>query len=409
MTKAASGQGWRGVCKARTLMGMALGMALGLGAAQPAWALDAPLAADAHLNSGQPDINFGANASINVGGGSTGLMRFDLSTLPAGTAASEVVKATLVLYVNRVNTPGSIELQTVNSAWSESTVTFNTAPTLAGAGTGPTVIVPAVGQFMTVDVTNTVKSWVTTPASNFGLAVTPALVSAGTAVLFDSKENTNASHLARLDITLADQGPVGPAGPTGPKGAKGAAGATGPAGATGATGPAGPQGPAGPMGLQGPAGTNGLPGATGPQGPQGIEGVQGPSGILQVAGWSASPSTRILNTTSFVMLGGTTSAISVLGTKRFTVSGTASLIAGTTGAYLVDICVQDPAGIVSNPGNTYRQFNTTAAARVNIGVSKTFTVGTGSWVVGLCVRSSVASTSSSGADDWNSGFVIVSN
>jgi hypothetical protein len=114
------------------------------------------------------------------------------------------------------------------------------------------------GQFVTVDVTAQVKNWVTNPGANFGLALAPALGSETTAVFFDSKENTATGHLARLDLTLADQGPQGPAGSPGVAGAPGATGAQGlpglpgspgATGATGATGPSGPQGPDGPVNL----------------------------------------------------------------------------------------------------------------------------------------------------------------
>jgi len=71
--------------------GAALLAMLAAGSAQ---ALDAPLAADTHTSSALPANNFGALPTINVGGGATGLLRFDLGTLPAGTTAARLVKAT---------------------------------------------------------------------------------------------------------------------------------------------------------------------------------------------------------------------------------------------------------------------------------------------------------------------------
>ena len=116
------------------------------------------------------------------------------------------------------------------------------------------------------------------------------MTSLGTVAFFDSKENTATGHVARLDITLADQGPAGPGGAKGDTGATGLRGDAGPVGATGATGAKGAPGPtgatgamgasgaAGPPGLAGAIGPQGFGGATGPQGAQGVVGPQGPAG-----------------------------------------------------------------------------------------------------------------------------------
>ncbi|HYB49926.1 MAG TPA: hypothetical protein VED47_02340, partial [Burkholderiaceae bacterium] len=45
--------------------------------------------------------------------------------------------------------------------------------------------------------------WVTSPSTNDGLEITPALASPSTSVVFDSKENVNTSHEAELEILLA--------------------------------------------------------------------------------------------------------------------------------------------------------------------------------------------------------------
>ena len=219
----------------------------------PAQALDSPLAADTYVSSSNPMLNFGAQATLNVGGGATALVGFDLSTLPPGTTPAKLVKATLVLYVSRIGVAGAVEVQTALSGWAESTATANSSPSLSGAGSGPTVAIVVGAQYVSVDVTNQVKAWMN-GSPNYGFAVTTALSASGTVVFFDSKESTTTGHTARLDITLADQGPTGPAGAAGPTGAKGATGSSG----AGVPGPAGPQGP---TGAQGPAGATGATGA----------------------------------------------------------------------------------------------------------------------------------------------------
>ncbi|MDH4392442.1 MAG: DVUA0089 family protein [Aquabacterium sp.] len=225
-------------------------------AADPALALDAPLAADAHTNAALPDINFGALPTLNVGGGATALLRFDLGTLPAGTSAAKLVKATLVLHVNRVGSPGAVDLHPVNGKWAEPGVRAGNQPPLGG-NTLFGLPLPAAGQFLAVDVTAQVRSWISNPGTNLGWAVTPALSAPDTVAFFDSKENTATGNVARLDLTLSDQGPRGDAGAPGLPGVQGLKGDTGP------TGPRGDPGPPGPQGVPGPQG------AIGPQGPAG--------------------------------------------------------------------------------------------------------------------------------------------
>ena len=228
-------------------------------------ALDAPLLADSSISSAQPTLNLGALPTLTVGGGANALLQFDLGTLPAGTTPSKLVKATLLLWVNRVGTPGQLELLAITSPWTETGVTAASAPTHMGPGSGSLLPVNAGGQFVAVDVT----------------ALLPALLSPSTVAFLDSKENTTTGHQARLDLTLSDQGPAGPQGAQGPAGPKGPQGATGPQGAPGAMGPQGAPGTTGPQGA---------PGATGAQGPQGAQGAAGLSGASGVSGYSRQSS-----------------------------------------------------------------------------------------------------------------------
>ncbi|HEX3572142.1 MAG TPA: DNRLRE domain-containing protein [Acidobacteriaceae bacterium] len=249
--------------------------------------------ADAHVNSAMPALNSGAISNLNVGGGYTTLLQFDLSTLPVGTSAANVSRALLRLYANRVDAPGAVSIAPVTAAWGEYSVTYSSQPS-AGAAVG-SVSVNGAGVFIVVDVTSVVQGWITTPSGNNGLQ----LASAAAQVQFDSKENDLTAHPAELEIDLVNQGPAGvqgPAGasgaqgPTGPQGTNGSAGAQGPQGVAGAqgpigltgpvglTGPAGATGPAGPSGSPGPIGLTGAAGPAGQQGPQGQTGSTGPAG-----------------------------------------------------------------------------------------------------------------------------------
>ena len=162
--------------------------------------------ADAHVNSALPAVNSGAISNLNVGGGYTALLQFDLSTLPAGTTAAQVTRATLRLYCNRMDTAGLVSVQAVSGAWGESSVTYATLPSLGAAA--QVVQVGQAGAYVAVDVTALVQGWLTAPATNHGVALT-----AGTAVVqFDSKENDLTGHAPVLDVALASVGPAGPHG-----------------------------------------------------------------------------------------------------------------------------------------------------------------------------------------------------
>lgn len=180
-----------------------------------AMATDATIVADASVNAAHPNFNFGTLSNLYVSNGNTTLIRFDLSSLPTGTTAAQIGHATLRLYVNRVNASGNINLQPVTSAWDELAVTNATIPALGAASSSFSVT--GANQYAVIDVTTLVQGWLTTPGSNFGIA----LSSAGANVLFDSKENDETAHLAQLDITVASQGPIGPAGPAGAQGIQG--------------------------------------------------------------------------------------------------------------------------------------------------------------------------------------------
>lgn len=285
-----------------------------------AHATDVILTGDAHVSMTRSTTNFGPLANLYVGNGNTALLQFDLSALPAGLTASQISRASLTVFVNRVNSGGTVSLSPVTSAWSESAVTYATIPTIGAPVNGFTAAI--AGQYVTLDVTSLVQGWVTAPATNFGLALTSTVAN----VLLDSKENDETGHAASLDITITSMGAQGPQGIQGLTGAQGIQGIPGAAGATGAQGL---QGPVGPTGATGTAGTIGAvtnwsssvtyqvgqvvfcaacstsgssyvalaangnqdpptqtgvwqliarAGATGPQGIQGTQGIQGPIG-----------------------------------------------------------------------------------------------------------------------------------
>lgn len=222
------------------------------------YAAESAIVGDAFGLAGSPAVNFGSLPSLSVGGGATAYVQLSFAGIPSGAISANIEKAVLTIYVNKVNTAGAIDVRQIVSPWSENTVAFTNAP-LLGVNVATAVPINSAG-YVQIDVTNSVRDWVDTPSSNFGLAILASVAAPSTSVLLDSKENTLTSHPADISVTLVNQGPQGVPGP------QGAPGGRGPQGPQGLRGLVGPQGPIGP---QGPKGPQGSPGATGPQGPAG--------------------------------------------------------------------------------------------------------------------------------------------
>ena len=129
---------------------------------------------------------------------------FDLANnIPTGT---QIRYARLRLYLPKVTRAGGgLGIHQVMDSWDESLASAE--PTIANT---PLASLPSTGlgskRFISVDVTNIVQSWITSPASNEGLAITaiPGATTKLTAsVLVGSKEGAGSGYPAELDIEIA--------------------------------------------------------------------------------------------------------------------------------------------------------------------------------------------------------------
>jgi len=152
-----------------------------------------------------PTRVFGAATSINVRPGQNGYLQFDLSVLPPGATGSQVLKATLRLWVSRVMTSGTIEFAIPTADWSESTLDALNAPPFSLSEV-PSLDIPlsATRTYIEVDVTGLVQDWVDGTLENFGIAILPGLKTPN--IYFDSKEN---DHQPVIDVSLASPGSSG--------------------------------------------------------------------------------------------------------------------------------------------------------------------------------------------------------
>lgn len=80
---------------------------------------------DSYTNAATPTTNYGAKTLLDVDAATqTAYIQFDLSSIPSGASISQ---ATLKLYVNSVVTAGSFNVDYVNGAWAESTISASLA------------------------------------------------------------------------------------------------------------------------------------------------------------------------------------------------------------------------------------------------------------------------------------------
>ena len=129
---------------------------------------------DAFIHTVHPDMNFGDLVwlTINNAGTDHGLIEFDVSTVPSNATINS---ATLELLEDgncSFNT-NSIEVHTNEGPWSESSVTWNSAPTYGpllvtntGEGAG------SVCEWLVFDVTAIVQDWVDGTGTNYGFRIT---------------------------------------------------------------------------------------------------------------------------------------------------------------------------------------------------------------------------------------------
>jgi len=197
---------------------------------------------DSYTNTASPTKNFGTAATLNVESASqTAYIQFDFSSIPAGYTGANVAQASLKLYVNTVGTAGSFNVDYVDVAWTEKTITANLHPALGTTIVSSVPLIKSqVGDYVVINITSALAAWLNGDQANDGIAL---VANSPLNCSFDSKENAGTSHPPELDIVFLANGAQGPPGPQGP------AGPQGPQGVSGPIGPVGPQGPTGPAGI----------------------------------------------------------------------------------------------------------------------------------------------------------------
>lgn len=91
---------------------------------------------DVYVDMVDIDTNFGSNPNLvvqnvsisNRSGANQAYMNFSLTTLPNVINGTDIEKATLRIWVDKVNTPGLVKLHLVNASWDENLLTGATIP-----------------------------------------------------------------------------------------------------------------------------------------------------------------------------------------------------------------------------------------------------------------------------------------
>ena len=172
------------------------------------------LVSDAHTSVTSANGNFGTNPTLAVSANNHAYVKFDVAlTLPAGTRAEDVAKATVKFYVSKVTAAGRLDVFPVTAAWDEKTITANNAPSAGPlALTTPPIGKDAQGNYILIDITDLVKQWLGDGSGqnalpNYGIVLTPHPVDADTPQFadlnLDSKENSQTSHDGMLSVQLA--------------------------------------------------------------------------------------------------------------------------------------------------------------------------------------------------------------
>lgn len=192
-----------------------------------------PVAADAYTDRAFPSTNFGARESLLVSPTQKALVQFNLPPTPANASLH---RAVMTLFVNRVATPGTLEVSASRGRWTESAVTESNLPADARL---TAVTINTAQQFVEIDVTGAIRTVLRGDTTNNGFI----LAASAASFSFDSKESSATSQPPTLQLTWLYSGSTaGPAGPQGPAGVQGPAGPAGPQGPQGPAGPAGPPG-----------------------------------------------------------------------------------------------------------------------------------------------------------------------
>jgi hypothetical protein len=165
---------------------------------------------DTFISASDMRANVGNDKRLRISAHNEGLIRFDLSSIPANAVIN---KAELTLYVNggederdddcrdgdhEGNSIAPLKVHRVTAAWAEGTVTYKSFDQAFDPAVAATMTLSSRHTYKTVDLKPLVQSWVSGSKPNYGVAITTA----GRAhTLIASSEQNPVSQRPALKIT----------------------------------------------------------------------------------------------------------------------------------------------------------------------------------------------------------------
>ena len=147
----------------------------------------------------------GTATTLPVSAKSTAFISFDVGN--SGINPGAVTAARLVIFFPKVTKAGSLLLFANGSGFTEvfATPTIPTPTAGATIGSPIAVLVADSKNFFTIDVTSQVKSWLTTPATDFGFGISADSPTSTVNVTIGSKEGSGSGYPAVLEVDVNDQ------------------------------------------------------------------------------------------------------------------------------------------------------------------------------------------------------------
>ena len=160
---------------------------------------------DTYVDKGSASSNFAAATSMDVrskkNNDRRSLVQFNVSSIPG---SATITSATLTLCATSVaSSTRTYDAYRVTSTWVETSVTWNTQPTVAASATDSTTT-PGSPGCMTWTVTADVQTWVDGSATNYGLRVNDSAENSGPSLvsIFRTSEDTAVpADIPTLDVT----------------------------------------------------------------------------------------------------------------------------------------------------------------------------------------------------------------
>ena len=137
--------------------------------------------------------------SLAVSSSRRAFVYFDTTTLPANAS---IRYARLRVYLPKLSSTGNgLQVHQVTGTWSEAAASAEPAFNPVPVGTIPANQLPLKG-FVSLDVTDAVKAWIATPASNEGLAIAAVPGPSTANLTLGSKEGSSSGYPAELEVEL---------------------------------------------------------------------------------------------------------------------------------------------------------------------------------------------------------------